>query len=60
MSRVATTAQKWPRAPDGQTFGVYAVMRSAQGAARSLFVAGTILVTAHVTLLLLDPRALFL
>ena len=30
------------------------------GAARSLFVAGTILVAAHVTLLVFDPRALFL
>jgi signal transduction histidine kinase/CheY-like chemotaxis protein len=30
------------------------------GAARSLFVAGTILVTAHVTLLVFDPHALFL
>jgi hypothetical protein len=30
------------------------------GAARSLFVAGTILVAAHVSLLVFDPRALFL
>ena len=30
------------------------------GAARSLFAAGTILVAAHVTLLVFDPRALFL
>jgi signal transduction histidine kinase/CheY-like chemotaxis protein len=38
----------------------YAVMRAAgPGAARSLFVAGTILVAAHVTLLVFDPRALF-
>jgi hypothetical protein len=29
------------------------------GAARSLFVAGTILVAAHVTLLVVDPVALF-
>jgi hypothetical protein len=29
------------------------------GASRGLFVAGTILVAAHVTLLVLDPRALF-
>jgi hypothetical protein len=36
-------------------FAGYAVMR----AARSLFVAATILVAAHVTLLVLDPRAIF-
>jgi len=35
-------------------------MRPRTGAARSLFVAGTILVTAHVTLLVFDPHALFL
>jgi signal transduction histidine kinase/CheY-like chemotaxis protein len=34
-------------------------MRAGPGAARSLFVAGTILVAAHVTLLVFDPRALF-
>src|ERR1700677_5001820 len=34
-------------------------MRAALVAARSLFVAGTILVAAHVTLLVCDPRALF-
>jgi signal transduction histidine kinase/CheY-like chemotaxis protein len=34
-------------------------MRAGLGAARNLFVAGTILVAAHVTLLVLDPRALF-
>jgi hypothetical protein len=34
-------------------------MRAAPGAARSLFVACTILVAAHVTLLVFDPRALF-
>jgi hypothetical protein len=34
-------------------------MRVGPGAARSLFVAGTILVAAHVTLLVFDPRALF-
>ncbi len=33
--------------------------RAGPGAARSLFVAGTILVAAHVTLLVFDPRALF-
>jgi signal transduction histidine kinase/CheY-like chemotaxis protein len=32
-------------------------MRAGPGAARSLFVAGTILVATHATLLLLDPRA---
>jgi signal transduction histidine kinase/CheY-like chemotaxis protein len=35
-------------------------MRPRAGAARSLFVVGTILVTAHVTLLVFDPHALFL
>jgi signal transduction histidine kinase/CheY-like chemotaxis protein len=40
-------------------FAGYAVMRAALVAARSLFVAGTILVAAHVTLLVFDPRALF-
>jgi signal transduction histidine kinase/CheY-like chemotaxis protein len=35
-------------------------MRAAPGVARSLFVAGAILVAAHVTLLVFDPRALFL
>jgi hypothetical protein len=35
-------------------------MRAGPGAARSLFVAGTSLVAAHVTLLVFDPRALFL
>ena len=34
-------------------------MRAALVAARSLFVAATILVAAHVTLLVLDPRAIF-
>src|SRR5271156_4571551 len=35
-------------------------MRAGPGAARSLFVAGTVLVAGHVTLLVFDPRALFL
>jgi outer membrane protein assembly factor BamB len=35
-------------------------MRAGLGAARSLLVAGSILVAAHVTLLVFDPRALFL
>jgi signal transduction histidine kinase/CheY-like chemotaxis protein len=34
-------------------------MRVGPGAARSLFVAGTILVAAHATLLVFDPRATF-
>jgi signal transduction histidine kinase/CheY-like chemotaxis protein len=37
----------------------WAVIGARPGAARSLFVAGTILVAAHVTLLVFDPRALF-
>jgi signal transduction histidine kinase/CheY-like chemotaxis protein len=36
------------------------VISARPGAARSLFVAGTILVAAHVTVLVFDPRALFL
>jgi signal transduction histidine kinase/CheY-like chemotaxis protein len=35
-------------------------MRAEPGAARSLFVGGTILVAAHAALLALDPRAIFL
>jgi hypothetical protein len=35
-------------------------MRAAPVAARNLFVAGTILVAAHLTLLVFDPSALFL
>jgi hypothetical protein len=35
-------------------------MRARPGAARSLFVAGTILMAAHATLLVFDPRATFL
>jgi hypothetical protein len=34
-------------------------MAAGQGAARSLFVSGMILVAAHVTLLVFFPRALF-
>jgi hypothetical protein len=58
MSRFATTfaAQKSPRAINGIVVG-YAVMRAGPGADRSLFVAGTILVATHATLLLLDPHA---
>ena len=36
------------------------MIRAGPGAARSLFVAGTILVAAHATLLVFDPRAMFL
>ncbi len=36
------------------------VVRPRAGAARSLFVAGTVLVAAHLTLLVFDPHALFL
>jgi signal transduction histidine kinase/DNA-binding response OmpR family regulator len=52
-------AQKLPRALDGRIFAGYPVMRAGPGAARSLFVMGTILVAAHVTLLVFDPSALF-
>jgi signal transduction histidine kinase/CheY-like chemotaxis protein len=52
-------AQKRRKAPDGQISVEYAVMGAGRGAARSLFVACTILVAAHVTLLGLDPHALF-
>ena len=51
--------KKLPRALDGRIFAGYAVMRAGPGAARSLFVMGTILVAAHVTLLVFDPSALF-
>jgi signal transduction histidine kinase/CheY-like chemotaxis protein len=37
----------------------YAVLRAGPGAARSLFVAAIVLVAAHATLLVFDPRALF-
>jgi signal transduction histidine kinase/DNA-binding response OmpR family regulator len=40
-------------------FAESAGMRAGPGAARSLFVAGTILVAAHAALLVFDPRALF-
>jgi signal transduction histidine kinase/DNA-binding response OmpR family regulator len=59
MSRFATTLRgaKWPRALDDRIFAGYAVMRAGPGAARNLFVAGTIIVAAHATLLVFDPRA---
>ena len=47
--------KKWPGAPDGQIFAGYSVMRA--GPARSLFVAAMVLLAAHVTLLVFDPRA---
>jgi signal transduction histidine kinase/ActR/RegA family two-component response regulator len=52
--------QTWPRAPDGQILAGYAVTSAGPGAARSLFVTGTILMAAHVALLVFDPGALFL
>jgi signal transduction histidine kinase/DNA-binding response OmpR family regulator len=52
------------RSKDGKIqlmqFGTLLGLSVRPGAARSLFVAGTILVAAHVTLLVFDPRALFL
>jgi hypothetical protein len=62
MSRFATTpySAKASVAADGRIFAGYAAMRAGPGAARNLFVAGTIMVAAHVTLLVFDPRALFL
>jgi hypothetical protein len=61
MSRFATTLRRTTVAgdPDGRICAGWAVIGARPGAARSLFVAGTILVAAHVTLLVLDPRALF-
>jgi signal transduction histidine kinase/ActR/RegA family two-component response regulator len=52
--------QTWPRAPDGRILAGYAVTSAGPGAARSLFVTGTILMAAHVALLVFDPGALFL
>jgi signal transduction histidine kinase/ActR/RegA family two-component response regulator len=62
MSRFATTLRRTTVAgdPDGRICAGWAVISARPGAARSLFVAGTILVAAHVTLLVFDPRALFL
>jgi hypothetical protein len=61
MSRFGTTLRgvKVAEGSDGRIFAGYAVMRVGPGAARSLFVAGTILVAAHATLLVFDPHALF-
>jgi hypothetical protein len=52
-------AQKSPSTFDGRIFAGYAAMRAGPRAARSLFVAGTILVASHVTLLVFYPVALF-
>ncbi len=62
MSRFATTLRRTTVAgdPDGRICAGWAVISARPGAARSLFVAGTILVAAHVTLLVFDSRALFL
>jgi signal transduction histidine kinase/CheY-like chemotaxis protein len=62
MSRFATTLRRTTVAgdPDGRICAGWAVISARPGAARSLFVSGTILVAAHVTLLVFDPRALFL
>jgi hypothetical protein len=62
MSRFATTLRRTTVAgdPDGRICAGWAVISARPGAARGLFVAGTILVAAHVTLLVFDPRALFL
>ena len=59
MSRLPQlcAAQKWPRARDGRI--LRGMRERAALVARSLFVATTILVAAHVTLLVLDPRAIF-
>jgi signal transduction histidine kinase/CheY-like chemotaxis protein len=60
MSRLPQlcAAQKWPSTFDGRICAGYAVTRTAgPGAARSLFVAGTILVAAHATLLVFGPHA---
>jgi signal transduction histidine kinase/CheY-like chemotaxis protein len=61
MSRFATTLRRTTVAgdPDGGICAGWAVISARPGAARNLFVAGTILVAAHVTLLVFDPRALF-
>jgi signal transduction histidine kinase/CheY-like chemotaxis protein len=60
MSRFATTLRRTRVAgdPDGRICAGWAVISAGPGAARSLFVAVTILVAAHVTLLVFDPRAL--
>jgi signal transduction histidine kinase/CheY-like chemotaxis protein len=62
MSRFATALRRTTVAgdPDGRICAEWAVISARPGAARNVFVAGTILVAAHATLLVFDPRALFL
>jgi signal transduction histidine kinase/CheY-like chemotaxis protein len=52
-------AQRWQRDPDGRICAGWAVIGARPAAARSLFLAGMILVAAHATLLVFDPLALF-
>jgi signal transduction histidine kinase/CheY-like chemotaxis protein len=61
MSRFATTLRRTTVAgdPDGGICAGWPVISARPGAARNLFVAGTIMMAAHVTLLVFDPRALF-
>jgi hypothetical protein len=63
LSRFATTLRS-AKSVEGllmaRFFAGYGVMRAGPGAVRSLFVAGTILAAAHVTLLVFDRHALFL
>jgi len=61
MSRFATTLRRTTVAgdPDGRICAGWAVISAKPGVVRGLFVAATILVAAHVTLLVFDPRALF-
>jgi hypothetical protein len=62
MSRFATLCaeQQWQRNSDGRIRAGWAVISATPGAARSLLVAGMILVAAHTTLLVIDPRATLL
>src|SRR6201997_920654 len=61
MSRFATILRRTTVAgdPDGRICAGWAVISTGPGAARSLFVADMILVAAHLTLLIVDPGALF-
>src|SRR5450631_2657578 len=62
MSRFATTLRRTTAAgdPDGRICAGWALIGARPRAARGLFVAATILVAAHVTLLVFDPRATLL
>ncbi|MEA2543966.1 MAG: two-component system, sensor histidine kinase and response regulator [Acidobacteriaceae bacterium] len=62
MSRFATTLRRTTVAgdPDGRNCAGWVVISARPGAARSLFVADTILVAAHATLLVFDPGATLL